>query len=155
MTIIEAITEVKDSLTTVPAFFYADLNEANLNADLLANSAFPLMILLPIRPRDRRGRTGVLKTSCRLQGFFLNKKTDQATIQYDSLVIENEIIVPMRTLGRQFFYNLGRHSIIDREDAEAVGEVPWEPTFSALDANVHGVYFDVDVKFIEGITGCH
>jgi hypothetical protein len=153
MTILEAIEAVKDSLTTVPEFFYADLNEANIDADALLNSQFPLMIVLPFNITDNPGRSGVLKSSVDFQAFFLAKKADQVTIQYNSVVIENEIVAPMRALARQFFFRMNQHSLIDKEGSGIVN-ILYQPTYSALDANVHGVFVRATLPMIEGITGC-
>ena len=153
MTILEAIEEVAGTILPVPTFYYADLNEANIDADPLANSAFPLMIVLPIVPTDNPSKSGVLKTTMTLQFFMLNKKTDQYTIQYNSVVIENEIIAPMRSLAREFMFKLNRHSIVDPETAGATN-IRYEPTYSALDANCHGVFVTASVPFMEKITGC-
>lgn len=154
MTILEAIEEVAGTILPVPEFFYADLNEANIDADALANSAFPLMIVLPIVVTDNPGRSGVLKSSVPLQFFMLNVKADQATVQYNSAQVETEIIAPMRALARQFMYKLNRHAIVDPETAGATN-IRYESTYSALDRNVHGVYVTATVPFLEGITGCH
>jgi hypothetical protein len=154
MTILEAIEEVAGTLLPVPEFFYADLFEANVDADLLANSAFPIMIVLPISPTDNPGKSGVLKSSLPFSFFMLNVKTDQATVQYNSIQIENEIIAPMRALARQFMFNLNRHAIIDPETAGATN-IKYDPTYNALDRNCYGVFVTAQVPFMEKITGCH
>ncbi len=153
MTILEGIQAVAGTILPVPTFYYADLNEANIDADRLLNSEYPLMIVLPISPVDNPGRSGVLKTTVQLQFFMLNKKTDQVTIQYSSIEIENEIIVPMRALARQFMYALNRHVIVDPETSGATN-IRYEPTYSALDGNLYGVLVTASVPFMEKITGC-
>lgn len=153
MTILEAIEAVKNTITPVPEFFYADLNEANINVDALANSQFPIMIVLPFIPIDNPGKSGVLKTTAEIEIFFLNKKTDQATIEYSSIVVENEIIAHMRALARNFWYKFNQHSIIDKETNGITG-IRYQPVYSSLDANVHGVWCRATVPIMEKITGC-
>lgn len=155
MSILEAIEDIKNSLSPAPAtFFYADLNEANIDADALLNAAYPLMIVIPFIPVDNPGRSGVLKTTVELDIFFLNKKTGQATVQYNSMEIENEIIAPMRAMARQFFHKMNQHEIIDKETG-GVTNIRLQPTYSALDANAHGVWAKATAAVMERITGCH
>lgn len=153
MTILEAIVDVKNDLTTVPAFFFADLNEANYEADKLLPLQYPLMIVLPFNVTDSPGRSGVLKSAVDVQVFFLNRKNDQVTNDYSAQTIENEIIAPMRALAREFFFRLNQSTLIDRE-SNGIANIVYQPTYSALDANVHGVWARATVPMIEGITGC-
>jgi hypothetical protein len=152
MTIIEALEEVNDGLTPAPTFIFADLNEANFSVDAIANADL-LLIVLPFTPVDAIGKSGALKTTFELQAFMLTKKSDQVTKDFSAAEIEIEIVAPMRLLARKFIHNLNGHAIIDPE-TQGITSVSYQPIYSSMDAELHGVFIRATVPVMEKPLVC-
>jgi hypothetical protein len=153
MTIIEALEEVNDGLTPAPTFIFADLNEANFSVDAIANADLPVLIVLPFTPVDAIGKSGALKTTFELQAFMLTKKSDQVTKDFSAAEIEIEIVAPMRLLARKFIHNLNGHAIIDPE-TQGITSVSYQPIYSSMDAELHGVFIRATVPVMEKPLVC-
>lgn len=154
MTILEALEEVKTQVSGLATLYYMGLNEANFDADALADTGYPLMIVLPITPVDDIGKSGSITTTFDFQFFILNKDTTQLTNEYVARTVEINIIAPMRQLGRRYIHKLNNHSIIDPETKGITSTIPWQPTYSSLDANVHGVFGRCTVSVKENPQVC-
>jgi len=152
MTIIQALQEVNASMSRSLTLIYADMNEANLDADKLVLSELPVNIILPITVTDAPGTSGVLKSSFELNAFFLNK-SNNVTTDFKSIEIENEVITPMRVLAREFMFRLNEHDIIDPE-TKGLTSIVYQPVYSSMDANLFGVWAKATVPVMEQITGC-
>lgn len=154
MTILEAIEEVVEDMSQNVTLIYADLNEANFDVDKLVGSEFPVLIVLPFIPVDTPGTSGVLKTTFDFQAFLLNKDVMQSTVDYRAIEVENNVVAPMRMLAREFMHKFNEHTIIDPEDKIGIGARTYQPIYSSMDANLHGVFIRARVPVMEGITGC-
>lgn len=153
MTILTALQAVNSSLRAPMSFVYADLNEANFTVDQIANASLPVLIILPFTTKDTPGKSGILKTTFELTAFVLTKKTDQNTTDYSAATLETEVIAPMRLKARQFMHKLNEHAIIDPETS-GIQQINIQPTYSSMDANLHGVVITATVPVMEVLTGC-
>lgn len=153
MTIIQALQEVNNSMSRALTLIYADLNEANLEADKLVNSELPVNIILPFTVTDVPGTSGILKSTFELNAFFLNKSAN-ITTDFKSIEVETEVIAPMRTIAREFIFRLNEHSIVDPE-TKGMTQIVYQPVYSSMDANLFGVWAKATVPVIEGLSGCN
>lgn len=153
MTIIEVLQEVNNSMSRPLTFIYADLNEANLEADKLLNSELPINIIMPFSVTDVPGTSGILKSTFELNAFFLNKSSN-ITTDFKAIEIETEVIAPMRALAREFIFRLNEHSIVDPE-TKGLTSIVYQPVYSSMDANLFGVWAKATVPVMEGLSGCN
>lgn len=154
MSIIDALQEVNNTMSTPLTFVYADLNEANATeTDKLIDSALPVLIVMQVTPTDKPGASGLLATSFEFNGWFLNKSAN-ITVDYRSIDIESEIIYAMRVLAREFLFKLSQHAIIDPQ-TNGIQERTYQPIYSSMDANLFGVWVKCTVPVIETNTGCN
>ena len=153
MTIIQALQEVNAAMSRPVTLIYADMSEANVDADTLVDSEMPINIVMPIVITDAPSQGGLLKTTFDLNCFFLTK-SENITVGYKSIEIENECIAPMRRLAREFIFRLNEHGIID---ATSLGilQITYTPAYSSMDANLFGVEVRATVPVVEGISGCN
>lgn len=130
-------------------YLIANIYEANFAIDqFLMDVDYPVHIMLPYEVKDSGGAMGVIRSTIVLEGFFLTKVA-APTIDYKTGEVDIQAVEPMRTLGRQFFDNLGLDDIINREQ-ETI-EVSWVPAYASFDAHLHGVNYRTEIQVIEQI----
>lgn len=151
MTLLSALEEITDGLTDIKTLLNADLYEANALADAMNAASYPLVLLLPVPITDTPGRSGALKSTVDLQLFFLDKSTNDYTIDYSGAAIETDFIEPMRLLARRFIHKLNEHEIIDPE-SEGIEARTYTPEYSLFDAHMFGVSVTCQVPMMERAT---
>jgi hypothetical protein len=155
MTILEAITEVRNNMPTAlkPTLVFADLSEANATImDDIESSEVPVLLVLPFRVVDTPGRSGRLKSVANFTAFMLTKLSNPTT-DYVSSTVETEAIAPMRLLARQFMHRLNEHSIIDSETS-GITSITYEPIYGTMDANLFGITITASIPVMEQARVC-
>lgn len=151
MTLLAAIEEVKDEMTAIKTLLNADMFEANMLADKLLTSEYPLLLILPIPIVDTPGESGALKSTVDLQLYFLDRGT-ALTTDYVTSDIETDFIEPMRLMARRFIHRLNDHSIIDPE-SDGIQSRTYTPEYGLFDAHTFGVSVRAQVPIMERGTG--
>lgn len=151
MTLISALEEVRAEMTDIKTLLNADMFEANMLADKLLTSEYPLILLLPSPIVDNPGSSGVLKSTSDLTLYFLKRGTD-ITPDYSTARIETEFIEPMRLLARQFINKLNKHKIIDPE-TKGIEARTYNAEYALWDAHLFGVSVRCTVPIMEKNTG--
>lgn len=151
MTLLSALEEVKSEMTDIKTLINADLFEANLLADKLLTSEYPLILLLPIPIVDTPGSSGALKSTVDLTLYFLKRGTE-ITSDYSGAEIETDFIEPMRLLARRFIHKLNEHAIIDPE-SRGIEARTYNAEYGLFDAHTFGVSVRCSVPIMERASG--
>ena len=150
MTLLEAITEVKDSMTDIKSFHYADQFEINMLTDKFLESKYPFMLVLPFDVADVPRKSGALHGTVNLDIYFLTKVEAQ-TQDYVTSDVETEVMTTLRLLARRFAHKLNEHDIIDPE-GEGITQRTYTPQYGLYDAHTFGIQLTMAVPIAERAT---
>lgn len=151
MTLLTALEEVRSEMTDIKTLLNADMFEANMLADKLLTSEYPMILLLPIPIVDTPGSSGALKSTVDLTLYFLKRGTD-ITPDYSITDIESNFIEPMRLLARRFMHKLNKHKIIDPE-TKGIEARTYNAEYGLFDAQTFGVSVRCQVPIMEKTKG--
>lgn len=152
MNIIEEFTTICASLERPVEFILADLEKGAKITDVLKAANYPCLIMLPTPVRDVQDSSGLIKTRMNFEGFMLDKLLDQRTIDFAHADVESKAVVPMRKLARQFVKALnGKDFMFEKQ---SIRDVEYRPTYSSMDAHLHGVDFLFTFDYMEGLKVC-
>ena len=152
-TLLSAIEEEVGNLTTRVTFHYSDLEESNaMIYDRLQPSDFPACLILPIDITDSEREHGKLIHTAEVNAIFLNRFTNEATIDKSISEINTQFVEPMTTLARQFINRLDENDIIE---GTGIDSVVHRSTHQALfDAHLYGCWSVFTIKYYEGLSTC-
>jgi hypothetical protein len=151
-TLLQALEEEVGNLTTRTRFEAADLEEANATIfDQLGTGDFPVCLVLPFDIPDDRTKGSVTSTA-ELNVLFLNRFTNEETIDKPYTEIENTMVAPMRTLTREFINLLDDNDIINEDGITSVVHRSVHQPIG--DATLYGNWAVFTIKFTEGLTLC-
>jgi hypothetical protein len=152
MNIITEFTTICAGLERPVQFILADLTKAAKITDVLKQANFPCLVMIPVPVKDVQDKSGITKTRMVFEGFMLDKLADQKTIDFAHAEVEEKAIVPMRKLARQFVKDLnGKDFMFEKQ---SIREVDYQPTYSSMDAHLHGVEFSFTFDYLEGLKVC-
>lgn len=135
------------------SFLYATKDKANNLLDYMNKLDYPIIVVLPIEITDNKNSsTGALESEFDLTCWVLDKD-DQPTTDFDHYLVESSIIVPMRTLARQFITAID-HSDMINEGSNGIEKVKYVAAYGVMDEHLHGVQCTCTVPVIEQLSVC-
>ena len=153
-TLLSAMETEVANLSTKTRFEYAgDLEEANATIfDKLMSGDLPVCLILAFDIVDSDRQHGVINSTAEVNALFLNRLTNEETIDKPTSYIETQIIAPMRALSREFVNRLERNDIIR---GAGVASVTNRNVYQALmDSHVYGNWAVFTISFSEEVSTC-
>jgi len=152
MTLLSAIeTEVSNLSTSTRFLFAADREEANASImDKVLTGEFPVCLLMAFDIQDVR-INGIVKSKSDIRIAFLTRLT-QLTPDLPMAEIDEQAILPMRNLAREFINRLDKNDIISEAGIESVTYISTHG--GIYDAHLYGSSCEFTVNFEEGISLC-
>lgn len=153
-TLLSAMETEVGNLSTKTRFVYVgDLEEANATIfDNLASGDFPVCLILAFDIVDGDRQYGVINSTAEINALFLNRLTNEETIDKPTSYIETQIIAPMRALSREFVNRMDDNDIVH---AAGISSVTNRNVFQALmDAHLYGNWAVFTISFSEEVSTC-